>query len=161
MPRNRWQRGKIAGSEGFDFVTCRICGNRRRVLSGRHLSKHDTDRLAYMEEYGLSPDQLIAKAFRVIQSCQPGYKPNSKTEWVAEIKKIYKRKGVGGLQRLQKNHPHFYLQAKWLFGGMDEGFRFVGLDASEIRLRSFYEDERLHRETRRLKRQNSRFTRAT
>jgi hypothetical protein len=84
-----------------------------------------------MEEYGLSPDQLIAKAFRVIQSCQPGYKPNSKTEWVAEIKKIYKRKGVAGLQRLQKNHPHLYLQAKWLFGGMDEGFRFVGLDAQK------------------------------
>ena len=109
MPRNRWQRGKITGTEDFDFVTCRICGERRQVISARHLSKHDTDRLAYMEEYGLSPDQLIARAFRIIQSRDPGFKANSKAEWVAAIKKIYKRKGVAGLRRLQKNHFHLYL----------------------------------------------------
>ena len=55
MPRNRWQRGKITGTEGFDYVSCRICGDRRRVISGRHLSKHDTDRLTYMDDYDLSP----------------------------------------------------------------------------------------------------------
>jgi hypothetical protein len=43
MPINQWQRGKISGTEGYDFVTCRICGDRRRVISGLHLSKHDTD----------------------------------------------------------------------------------------------------------------------
>jgi hypothetical protein len=51
----------LTGTEGVDFVTCRICGDRRRVISRRHLSKHDTDRLTYMEEYELSPDRLIAK----------------------------------------------------------------------------------------------------
>ena len=35
---------EVDGTEGFDFVTCRICGERRRVISGRHLSKHDTGR---------------------------------------------------------------------------------------------------------------------
>ena len=153
MPVNRWQRRRITGTEDVDFITCRICGDRRRVISARHLSKHNTDRLAYMEEYDLSPDQLIAKAFRIIQSRDPGFKANSKAEWVAEIKKIYKRKGLTGLRCLQKNHFHLYLQAKWLFGGMDEGFRFIGLDPEEIRLRSFYEDERFHKEIWSLRRQ--------
>jgi hypothetical protein len=153
MPRNLCQRGKITGTEGYDFVTCRICGDRRRVISGRHLSKHDTDRASYMDEYKLSPDDLVAKAFRIIQSCQPGFKPNSKAEWVDAIKKIYKKKGPAGLWRLQKNHPHLYNQAVWLFGGLDEGYRFIGLDPEEIRLRSFYEDERLRREIWSLRRQ--------
>ena len=94
-----------------------------------------------MEAYDLSPDHLIAKAFRNIQSRDPGFRANSKAEWVAEIKKIYKRKGVAGLQHLRKNHFHLYLQAKWLFGGMDEGFRFIGLDPEDIRLRSLYDEE--------------------
>jgi hypothetical protein len=57
-----------------------------------------------MEEYELGPDQLIAKAFRVLQSCRAGFKPNGKAEWIIEIKRIYKKKGVAGLRRLQKNH---------------------------------------------------------
>ena len=63
-----------------------------------------------MNEYKLSPDELVAKAFRIIQSCQPGFKPNSKAEWVDAIKRIYKKKGASGLWRLQKNHPHLYIK---------------------------------------------------
>jgi len=73
VPRNRWQRGRLTGIEGVDFVACRICGDRRRVIRGRHLAKHDTDRASYMNEYKLSPDELVAKAFPVIQSCQSGF----------------------------------------------------------------------------------------
>src|ERR1044071_2707678 len=143
MRRNSSRR-QLTGTEGVDFVTCRICSDRRRVISGRHLSKHDTNRASYMENYKLSPDQLIAKAFRILQSRDPDFRANSTAEWVTEIKKIYKMKGIAGLRRLQKNHFHLYLQAKWLFGGMDEGYRFIGLDPEEIRLHSPYQDERLH-----------------
>ena len=58
----------IDGVEGLDFVRCRICSDHRRVISGRHLSKHDSDRETYMQEYNLSPDELIAKEFRVVRS---------------------------------------------------------------------------------------------
>jgi hypothetical protein len=47
--------------DGIESVCCRICGDHRRVVSGRHLSKHDTDRDTYMEEYNLTPDELTAK----------------------------------------------------------------------------------------------------
>jgi hypothetical protein len=67
-------RGQTFGSDdGIEFVSCRICGDHRRVISGRHLSKHDTDRETYMEEYHLTPDELIAKDFRRIQSSRRGY----------------------------------------------------------------------------------------
>jgi hypothetical protein len=49
---------------GIDFVRCRACGDHRRVISGRHLSKHGIDRETYMEEYALRPDELIAKDVR-------------------------------------------------------------------------------------------------
>ena len=64
-------------------------GDDRRVISGRHLSKHGTDRETYMEEYGLSPDKLIAKDFCRIQSSHRGYRPYGKTGWIAAIKKIH------------------------------------------------------------------------
>ena len=47
--------------DGVQFVRCRVCRGHLRVISGgRHLSTHDTDRETYMEEYRLSPDELIA-----------------------------------------------------------------------------------------------------
>jgi hypothetical protein len=49
-------RWSVGGDAGIDFVRCRICGGHRRVISGRHLSKHDTDRETYMEEYHLTLD---------------------------------------------------------------------------------------------------------
>ena len=51
------------GDDGFAFVVCRICGDYLRVINSQHLSKHDTDRETYMEEYDLSPDELTAKRF--------------------------------------------------------------------------------------------------
>ena len=59
---------RLSGTEGVDFVRCRICGDHRRVISARHLSKHEIDRETYMAEYRLSPDQLIAKEVRRLQS---------------------------------------------------------------------------------------------
>jgi hypothetical protein len=61
------------GNHGIQFVRCRICRVRLRVISGRHLSKHDTDRETYMEEYRLTPDELSAKDFRMIVSSRKGY----------------------------------------------------------------------------------------
>ena len=81
------------GNVGIDFVQCRICGEYRRVISAGHLSKHGIEREAYMEEYHLSPDELIAKAFRRIQSSRTGYYPYGKSDWIAAIKKIYRADG--------------------------------------------------------------------
>jgi hypothetical protein len=105
-PPNR----RFGNGDGIEWVCCRICGDHRRVISGRHLSKHHTDREAYMEEYHLSPDELIAKAFRVIQSSRRGYYPHGKNEWIAAVKKVYKRDGKVFAGHLQEKYPHLYEQ---------------------------------------------------
>ena len=83
------------GDDGFAFVVCRISGDYRRVISGRHLSRHDTDRETYMESYHLTPDQVIAKGFRIIQSSRSGYYPHGKNDWITAKKKVYENDREG------------------------------------------------------------------
>jgi hypothetical protein len=101
--------------DDFAFVVCLICGDHRRVISGRHLSKHDTDRETYMEEYHLTADELIAKAFRMIQSSRRGYYPNGEKEWIAAVKKVYENDGKVFAGYLQDKYRHLYEQGIWIF----------------------------------------------
>src|SRR5678816_446662 len=101
--------------DGINFVRCRICGDHRRVISGRHLSKHEVDRESYMAEYRLSPDQLIAKDVRRLQSSRRGYYPYGKRDWVSAIRATYKQTGNVYAGYLQHNYPHIYLQGVWIY----------------------------------------------
>ncbi len=123
------RRRRLDGMEGVDFVRCRICGDHRRVISGRHLSKHGIDRQTYMEEYELSPDDLIAKAFRRIQSSRRDFKPYSKREWLDIMKAAYKRDPrffCSG--NFETEHWQLYRHGVWLFGSWDNALRAAGLD---------------------------------
>ena len=126
---------KRASGEGFDYVRCRICGDRRRVISGRHLSKHEIDRETYMAEYRLSPDQLIAKDFRRIQSSLPGYEPYGKSDWATALKAVYKKTGNIHAGYLQHEYPHIYLQGVWIFGDWDKALRAAGFSPEKMRKR--------------------------
>jgi hypothetical protein len=41
-----------------------------------------------MEEYHLTPDELIAKDFRMIRSSRRGFYPHGKSDWIAAVKKL-------------------------------------------------------------------------
>ena len=82
---------KLGDTEGIDFVRCRICGARRRVIATKHLSKHDTDRETYIEEYDLSPDDLIAKDFRSNRSSRHDFRPYSSASGFAAMKAARRR----------------------------------------------------------------------
>jgi hypothetical protein len=140
--------------DGIDFVRCRICGDHRRVLSARHLSKHGTDREEYMQEYNLSPDGLIAKDFRIIQSSRRGYHPYGKSDWIAAIKKIYRRDGNIFARRLQIKHPHLYTQGTWIFGDWDKALCAAGFDPERMRLRISWDREKINTGIRALRKQN-------
>jgi len=73
--RRRRCARSLDNADGIDFVRGKICLNHCRVISGRHLSKHGTDRETYMEGYSLTPDELIAEDFRRIQKFSPGILP--------------------------------------------------------------------------------------
>ena len=129
--------GWFNGQEGIDFVRCRICGDRRRVISGRHLSKHEIDRQEYIAAYRLSPDELIAKDFRVIRSSRPDFEPNGKRDWIAAIRKVYSTDGQIFAGYLQDNYAHLYNQGVWLFGNWDNALIAAGFEPHKMRLRSF------------------------
>src|SRR5258708_22962372 len=137
-------RGRCFDSnDGIEFVRCRICGDYLRVISGRHLSKHDTDRETYMEEYHLSPDELIAKAFRIIQSSRRGYYPNGKSEWIAAVRKVYEKDGHVFAGHLQDQHAHLYEQGIWIFGDWDKALHAAGFDPEKMRERGVWDEEKI------------------
>jgi hypothetical protein len=138
-PRKR----NFDNDDGVDFVRCRICGDHRRVISGRHLSKHDTDRETYMQEYDLTPDQLIAKGFRVLKSSRRGYYPNGKNEWIAAMKKVYETDGNVFAGYLQNKYGYLYEQGIWIFGDWDKALSAAGFDPAKMRERSVWAEEKI------------------
>jgi hypothetical protein len=143
----------LGKQNGIDFVRCRICRDRLRVISGRHLSKHGTDRETYREEYGLTPDELIAKDFRVIQSSRPGYFPHGKSDWIVAIKWVYKKDRNINPKHLQKKYPHLYDQGVWIFGDADKALRAAEFDPRSVRLCRSWDDEAIIKEIRRMRTQ--------
>ena len=80
MAHTRQRNQARLSDDGVQFVRCRICRPHLRVISGRHLSKHDTDRETYMKECRLTPDELTPKDFRMIRSSRHGFVPHGKSE---------------------------------------------------------------------------------
>jgi hypothetical protein len=113
IPKTHRRARRLVGGEGTDFVRCRICGKHLRVISGRHLSTHGSDRETYMDEYGLSPDKLCAKEFRRLHSSRRDYYPHGNRHWIAAIKKIHKQHGQVFAGYLQDNLPHLYSLHRW------------------------------------------------
>ena len=141
----RLRARNLDSDDGIDSVRCRICGDHYRVISGRHLSKHDTDRETYMEEYCLSPDELSAKDFRMIMSSRKGYHPYGKRDWVDAIRKLYKRDKRVFASNLQLKYPHLYDQGVWIFGDWDTALHAAGFDPELIRLRRAWDEEKIVR----------------
>ena len=144
---------RLVGIEGVDFVRCRSCGQRLRVISRRHLSKHDTDRSAFMAEYGLSPDQLVANDFRVIHSSRRDYRPYDRKAWVGRIKKLAKDGVSIRPHDLQKQHASIYYLGVWLYGDWDTAVRAAGFDPQKVRLRQSWDKEKVIKCLRQLSRQ--------
>src|SRR5262245_1879506 len=141
--RKRWRNQNFDGEEGIDFIRCRICGDHRRVISGRHLSKHDTGRETYMEEYELTPDELIAKDFRVVQSSRRGFYPHGKSDWIDAVKKLHKQGESVFAGDLQDKHPCLYDQGVWIFGSWDKALRAAGFDPDKMRMSQFWDRQKI------------------
>ena len=150
----RLRARNLDSDDGVQFVRCRICGDHYRVISGQHLSTHDTDRETYMEEYCLSPDELSAKDFRMIISSRKGYHPYGKSDWIAAIKKLYKRDRDITQKYLRSKHPHLYVQGVWIFGDWDMALRAARFDPELTRIRISADEERIVNEIRATRRAN-------
>jgi len=107
-----------------------------------------------MAEYGLSPDELIATDSRQLHSSCRDYRPYSKRDWIAAIKKVYKRDEQVFAGFLQEKHQQLYHQGIWLFGDWDKALRAAGFDSEQMRLRSFWDEEKVILGIRALRKQN-------
>jgi hypothetical protein len=96
-----------------------------------------------MAEYGLSPDQLVAKNFRVLQSSRRGYWPYGKRDWIAAVKKVHQTEGNVSAKHLQWNHAYLYNQGTWIFGDWDKALRAAGFDPERIRIRKFWDKDEI------------------
>ena len=94
-----------------------------------------------MEEYGLSPDELIAKDSRRLHSSRRDYRPYNKRDWIAAIKKVYKRDEQVFAGFLQEKQQQLYHQGTWLFGDWDKVLRGAGFDPEQTRMRRFWDKE--------------------
>jgi hypothetical protein len=96
-----------------------------------------------MEEYQLTPDELTAKDFRVLQSSRPGYYPNGKREWIAAMKKIYEKDGNVFAEHLQEKYRYLYEQGIWIFGDWDKALSAAGFDPEKNRERGVWDQEKI------------------
>jgi hypothetical protein len=120
------------GDDGFAFVVCRICGDHRGVISGRHLSKHGTDRKTYVEEYDLSPDELIAKEFAYTKF-PPWLLPEreDRMDWRDEDGLRSRRQRLCRIP--PSKYPHLYEQGVWIFGDWDKALCAAGFDPTRTK----------------------------
>ena len=96
------------------------------------------------QEYALSPDQLCSKSFRVNHSSRSDYCAHSRREWIAAMKAVYKQHGNVYAGFLQKHYPNLYLEGLWLNGGdWDTALRVLGFTPERMRLRTYWDDERV------------------
>lgn len=148
-PRTRARRSD--NQDGIDFVRCRICGANRRVIAAKHLSMHGIDRQAYMEEYELSADELVATDFRQNQSSRRDYHAYSRREWIQALRAIYKQHGRLSTRYLQKNHSCMYGQSFWIFGSWDNALKAAGFKPESVRLRRFWSRTSVVKEIRKMR----------
>ena len=91
----------------------------------------------------VSPDELIAKDFRIIQSSRLGYYPNGKSEWIAAVKKVYGKDGNVFAGYLQDDYAHLYEQGIWIFGDWDKALHAAGFDPEKMRERGVWDEEKI------------------
>jgi hypothetical protein len=160
LPKGRRSARYRDEADGIDFVGCRICGKHLRGISGRHLSTHGTDR-DNVEEYRLSPDQLCSETFRVNHSSRPDYCAHSRREWIAAMKAVCKKHGNVYPGFLQKHYPHLYVEGIWLCGDWDAALGVLGFTPERMRLRTYWEAERVLTKIRLLRKKSVPFIRHT
>jgi hypothetical protein len=96
-----------------------------------------------MREYDLSPDELIAKAFRMIQSSHPGYQPYTKKGWIVAMQNVYQNDGNVFAKYLQHNYPQLYSQGVWIFGNWDKALQAAGFDPDKMRLQGSWDRQKI------------------
>lgn len=111
-------------------VRCQICCKEFSVIHAKHLMlKHGVAREEYMQQFGLSPDNLMCAQMRKKLARRADYKPFSKAEVTRRVRAIFKKHGNIGAGEVQKKYPQAYRQAVGIFGGWGNVLSELGLES--------------------------------
>src|SRR5262249_56090141 len=83
-----------------------------------------------------------------------GYCPNGKSEWIAATKRFHEKHDKVFAKYLQQRSPHLYRQGVWIFGDWDKALRAAGFDPKRMRLRAFWDQDRIIEEIRDMRDKN-------
>jgi hypothetical protein len=101
-----------------------------------------------MEEYHLTPDELIAKGCRMIQSSRHGYYPNGKSDWIVAMKNVYETDGKLFAGYLQEKYKHRYEPGIWIFGDWDKALHAAGFEPEKMGERGVWDEEKIIKKIR-------------
>ena len=90
----------------------------------------------------------------MIRSSRRGFYPHGKSDWIDAIKKLRERGESVFAGDLQDKHPYLYNQGVWIFGDWDRALLAAGFDPKRMRLRTFWDQDRIIREIRGMRDQN-------
>jgi len=132
MHRDRKKIGLLEGKEGVDFVRCRLCSERRLILTKTgHLFKHRIDRATYMAKYGLTADQLTANVFRLHSTRCKGYVTYDRSNWEQALRTIYRKTKTLSTRYLQRYHPRIYANGCRIYGDWSVALRAANFDPAK------------------------------
>jgi hypothetical protein len=103
-----------------------------------------------MEEFDLSPDELVAKELREIQSSRRDFRPYGKRDLIRRIRVVYSKSRLIG--NIETRYPQLYRQGLWIFGSWDDALQAAGL-GREVRRRKSWNRDKLANKIRALRRQ--------
>ena len=90
----------------------------------------------------------------MIQSSGRDFFPHGKSDWIAAMKELHKQNESVFAVDLQDKHPYLYNQGVWIFGDWDKALRAAGFDPKRMRLRTFWDLERVINEIRNMRERN-------
>ena len=70
------------------------------------------------------------------------------------MQKVYESDGKVFAKYLQHNYPQLYSQGVWIFGDWDKALRAAGFDPKRMRLRTFWDRDRVIKEIRDMRERN-------
>jgi hypothetical protein len=90
----------------------------------------------------------------MITSSRPGFHPHGKSDWIDAVKKLHKQGESISAGDLQDHYPYLYNQGVWIFGDWDTALLAAGFDPKRMRLRTFWDRDRVIKEIRDMRERN-------
>lgn len=135
------------------FVVCELCGRELRIINSIHLAAHGTTREEYMEEFGLTSDQLVCKDRRRKIARRSDYWPMTQAEVHERLRALFRKHGNVGAGFVSKNARQVIAQATQMHGSWRKAVAAAGLETWLMQREKEWTKDRVLQEIRKVYRE--------